>query len=44
MSMSAASDALKARTENFAVGIVQFCETLRIQSQRWNNPALKIGR
>ena len=28
MSMSAASDALKARTENFAVGVVTFCETL----------------
>ena len=28
MSMSAASDALKARTENFAVGVVKFCETL----------------
>ena len=26
--MSAASDALKARTENFAVGVVKFCETL----------------
>ena len=28
VSMSAASDALKARTENFAVGVVTFCETL----------------
>src|SRR6187431_2173988 len=26
--MSAASDALKARSENFAVGVVKFCETL----------------
>lgn len=26
--MSAASDALKSRTENFAVGVVKFCETL----------------
>ena len=26
--MSAASDALKACTENFAVGVVKFCETL----------------
>jgi four helix bundle protein len=26
--MSTASDALKARTENFAVGVVTFCETL----------------
>ena len=26
--MSAASDSLKARTENFAVAVVKFCETL----------------
>jgi four helix bundle protein len=26
--MSEASEALKARTENFAVGVVKFCETL----------------
>ena len=26
--MSAASEALKARAENFAVGVVKFCETL----------------
>jgi len=42
--MSAASDAMKARAENFAVGVVRSAKRSPIQSQRWNNPAWKIGR